>query len=439
MSLRTRLALFIALAIALALLAQGVFGYLSFRQQGYASLDRDLNLYLEGVQREVLRSRGRRDPRGLGPLVLPTEDYVARSRVVYQGEVVWQQPDGFPDVPLEPTPHPRTYGVWRVSSVTPGPPSADFFIQAAVSSRGLIEGLARYRRTLLFTVVSVSFLGALASLLLSRPALRPLQHLLATAQRVAASGDLSLRVPQTGGGELGELSATFNRMLERLSAFRQRESAFTRSASHELRTPLTAMKLQLSSYREGYAGAEETFAVLEGEVERMTRLSEALLTLAREGRTQRVGVDVAALARGVAEEARVAYEGPETLELSGDPILLRQALVNLLENASKHAPGADVVVTLESRTAAGQASAVLSVADTGPGMSPEALARATEAFYRAPGTRTPGSGLGLTVVAQVAEVHGGRLELKNPPQGLRAEMWLGRDQTASLEGARGEV
>ena len=56
-------------------------------------------------------------------------------------------------------------------------------------------------------------------------------------------------------------------MLERLSAFRQRESAFTRSASHELRTPLTAMKLQLSSYREGYAGAEETFAVLEGEVD----------------------------------------------------------------------------------------------------------------------------------------------------------------------------
>ena len=434
MNLRTRLALFIALAIAAALLVQGVFGYLSFRQQAYVSLDRDLGLYLTQLQTSQRRERGPRG--GLRDAELLNElfeGYIASARLVSAGQVVLQ-PEKFPaDVPAEFVKRPRSYGVWRVASVAVSAPSPDdapnLTIQAAVSSQALLEGLARYRRTLLLTVVSVSLLGALASLLLSRPALRPLQHLLATAQRVAASGDLSLRVPQTGGGELGELSATFNRMLERLAAFRGRESAFTRNASHELRTPLTAMKLQLSSYREGYAGADETFAVLEGEVTRMTRLSEALLTLAREGRTQRVGVDVARLAKEVAEEAKVVYQGPETLELSGDPILLRQALVNLVENAKKHAPGADVSVGLEPRSVSGvsgQRFAVLSVTDTGPGLSPEATARATEAFYRAPGTRVPGSGLGLTVVAGVAEVHGGRLELlPNLPHGLRAELWLG--------------
>lgn len=292
-----------------------------------------------------------------------------------------------------------------------------------------MQSLRRYRRTLFVTVLRVSALGALLALLLSRPALRPLRHLLTTARRVADSGDLSLRVPP-GGGELGALSATFNRMLERLAAFGARESAFTRNAAHELRTPLTAMRSHLSSYREGYGSAEETLSVLDEEVERMMRLSEALLTLAREGRTRRVGVDVAELAKETAAAAGAEYRGPDRLELSGAPILLRQALVNLLENARKHAPGAKVEVTLEPRSLADQTFAVLSVLDNGPGLSAEVLNRAGEAFYRAPGTRVAGSGLGLAVVKQVAESHGGRLELApNPPQGLRAEVWLSLSST----------
>lgn len=437
MNLRGRLALFIAVAIAAALLVQGVFGYLSFRQQAYASLDRDLGLYLTQLQTS---------PRGRGPqgdsddlqfLNQLFEGYVARARVISEGRVVAQQ-EGFPvEVPVGFETKPETHGNWRVGSVAvrssqanpphlsspAGPPAV--YVQGAVSSIGLLEGLARYRRTLFVTIVGVSLLGALVALLLSRPALRPLQHLLTTAQRVADSGDLSLRVPPGGSGELGALSATFNRMLERLAAFGARESSFTRNASHELRTPLAAMRLHLSSYREGYGSAEETLSVLDEEVERMTRLSEALLTLAREGRTQRVGVDVATLAREAAAKAGAEYRGPERLELAGDPVLLRQALVNLLENARKHAPGAEVGVTLEPRTEAGRRYTILSVTDGGPGLSPEALDRVGEAFYRAPGTRVAGSGLGLTVVRQVAEAHGGRLELYNvSPTGLRAEVWL---------------
>jgi signal transduction histidine kinase len=211
-------------------------------------------------------------------------------------------------------------------------------------------------------------------------------------------------------------------MMERLQAFREREAEFTRNASHELRTPLTAIRLQLGAWRQGYATPEETLGVVEEETGRMTRLTEALLTLAREGRTQRVGLDLAALARELAERAGVPYGGPERLELPGDPVLLRQAVLNLLDNAGKYAVGSEIRLDLERQ----EGFAVLRVSDTGPGLPPEALGRAAEPFYRAPGNRAPGVGLGLSVVARVAQVHGGRLELRsNAPRGLVAELWLG--------------
>jgi signal transduction histidine kinase len=134
-----------------------------------------------------------------------------------------------------------------------------------------------------------------------------------------------------------------------------------------------------------------------------------------------VSLDLAALARELAAEAGVPYAGPERLELSGDPLLLRQALLNLLDNARKYAEGSEIRLELKRR----EGFAVLEVSDTGPGMPPEALRQAAEPFYRAPGTRQAGVGLGLSVAAQVAQVHGGRLELEpNAPRGLVARLWL---------------
>ncbi|MCL6528342.1 MAG: HAMP domain-containing protein [Thermaceae bacterium] len=440
MTLRARLALFIAVTIALALLAQGVFGYLSFRRLLLYNLDRDLGSYVGRLLADLrLGSEGddrlRRGGRaGRGP-----EGYVARARLVQDGEVLraWGE---FPStVPLlEPAPPPpgsdrpmeiRSYSGWRVASLRLGPGT---YLQAALQSQQVENSLANYRSTVLFTVLLISLLGAGVAFGLSGPALRPLQHLLETTARVAHSADLSLRVPEVGGGELRQLSQTFNQMMDRLSAFLRRETEFTRNAAHELRTPLAAMRLQLDSYASGQATSEETLAVVEEEVERMTRLSEALLVLAREGRSQRIACDLAALARAMAGEAGAVYEGPVRLELSADPLLLRQALSNLLSNARKYAPGAEVRVGLELREPPYKASdhpkrafALLSVTDTGPGMSPEALERAPEPFFRAPGNRVAGNGLGLSVVAQVAQAHGGFLRLEpNSPHGLRAEVWL---------------
>lgn len=419
MTLRLRLALFIALAIALALLAQGLLGYLSFQRSLYATLDRDLEAYaravLEALHFDSRGFRGRNRPARL------PQGYVAGARLL-QGEGVLREWGSFPaELSLPRTGLPsevRTVGLWRVGTLELG---GGYTLQVALQSQQVLRSLQNYRDTVLYSALVVVLTGAAIAWLLAGPALRPLRHLLAATARVAGSGDLGERVPPGGSGELGELSQTFNRMMERLQAFLQREVQFTRNASHELRTPLTAIKLQLDAYRQGYAGLEETLGVVEQETERMIRLSEALLTLAREGRAQRVSLDLAALARELAAEAGVPYAGPERLELSGDPLLLRQALLNLLDNARKYAAGSEIRLELKRR----EGFAVLEVSDTGPGMPPEALRQAAEPFYRAPGTRQAGVGLGLSVAAQVAQAHGGRLELEpNAPRGLVARLWL---------------
>ena len=441
MTLRQRLVLFIAVMVATALLVQGVFGYLNFQRLLYADLDHDLNDYLAQLVREVQALPGQ--PRGetlsFRDLDARFDDYLTSARIVHQGrvkETFGTFPAGVPlSAPLTPGPAQslpaQSFGVWRVTSRRLSP---DLFLQGAIASPAPAYSLGRYRETILVTTLLVSALGALAALLVSGPVLRPLRQLLVTVRRIADSGDLSLRAPDGGQGELSDLSETFNRMMTRLSGFLERETQFTRNASHELRTPLTAMRLQLSAYRENYADADETLSVLAEEVERMIGLSASLLTLARENRSQVVTFDLAALVKDAAAEHSATYQGPDALNFTGDPVLLQQALLNLLDNAHKHAPGAPVVVGLEPPA---QGLLSLSVADQGPGMPPEALAKAVYPFYRTPGTATPGSGLGLSVAAQVAKVHGGELILAaNSPTGLTVKLRLPVSaQVASSSGA----
>lgn len=426
MSLRGRLVLFVTATVLAALLSQGVLGYLNFQRLLYTDLDRDLGLYLAdlGAQARALPGPARGETLSFADLELRPSDYLTSARIVHEGrvkETLGRFPAG---TPLGPGPV-RSVGSWRVGGVRLG---NDLYLQGAVASPAPAYSLGRYRQTVVLTTLLVSALGGLAALLLSGPVLRPLRHLRRTARRVADSGDLSLRVPESGVGEIADLSRTFNLMLARLEAFVARETRFVRNASHELRTPLTAMRLHLSAYREGYASADETLTVVTDEVERMTRLSAGLLTLAREGRVQRVGLDVAELARTAAARAGARYAGPARLALTGDPLLLQQALGNLLENAAKHAPGAAVTLILTRATEHARRYAVLSVLDDGPGMTADGLRHAADAFYRAPGTQAPGSGLGLSVALQIAEAHGGRLGLEpNTPSGVRASLWLGLD------------
>jgi Signal transduction histidine kinase len=399
-NLRVRLALFIALAVAMALLVQAFFGYLFFLRALESSLDREL----QAVARRIARGAPIRP--GRFPI-----------RLVLDGETVYQDPR-FPNLLPPQTSGGRWESGWRVfSQVLP-----NGRLEVARDANEALGFLATLRRAALLTALLVAGLGASVAFLLSGPALRPLTHLLRVVASVAESGNLGLRVPEEGNGELKELGQLFNRMLARLQGFFERERRFTQDASHELRTPLAAIQAQVEAYRTGYQSAEEALEAVAEEATRMQRLVESLLVLAREGQTARVPFDLAALAREEAKRSGASYQGPERLEVEGDPLLLRQAFKNLLDNAKKHAPGAPVEVRLMEGE-----EVVLEVADLGPGLPEEGYREAARPFWRAEDARAPGEGLGLSVVARVAEAHGGRLELlPNVPTGLRARIVLPR-------------
>ncbi|WP_234555013.1 sensor histidine kinase [Thermus caliditerrae] len=395
MSLRARLALFLALSIGAALLFQGALSYLAFRRLIEADLDRSLLFYVEAL------SEGRRPPRG---------EFAFR---LVQGEAVHQS-ENFPKVPALP---PGAYWQegWRLRVLAvPGGT-----LTVARYDPGAVAALQSFRLALLGTGGALTLLFALLASRLAQVALRPLSRLTEVARRVADSGDLSHRVEAKGSGELKALAESFNHMLERLQAFLDRERRFTRDAAHELRTPVAAALAQVEGAEAGYLPKEEALQAAKEELLRMKRLVEALLVLAREGRVERVGLDLAALARQEAEAFRVPYRGPEALPFLGDPLLLAQALRNLLQNARLHGEGRGVEVALREE---GQ-EAVLEVRDQGPGMPEEALKEAGRPFFRASGK--PGEGLGLSVAQKVAEAHGGRMELvSNRPSGLVARLRL---------------
>jgi signal transduction histidine kinase len=395
MSLRARLALFLALAVGLALLFQGALSYLAFRRLVEVDLDRSLLLYVEAL------SEGRRPPRG-----------EFAFRLVQEGEA--HASANFPNLPdLAPGSHWREG--WRVLVLkVPGGT-----LTVARYDPGAAAALRNFRLALLGVGALLTLAFALLASWLAQAALRPLSRLTEVARKVADSADLSHRVDPAGGGELKALAEAFNHMLERLQAFWERERRFTRDAAHELRTPVAAALAQLQAAEAGYLPKEEALEALKEELLRMKRLVEALLVLAREGRVERVALDLAALAQEEAAAFGVPYRGPKTLPFQGNPLLLAQALRNLLQNAFLHGEGKGVVVAL--RPEGGEV--ILEVQDQGPGMSEAALKEAGRPFFRA--SPSPGEGLGLSVVQKVAEAHGGRLELApNTPSGLVARLRL---------------
>ena len=295
----------------------------------------------------------------------------------------------------------------------------------------LTETTATLRRLLgVELVASAIVLAAVTALALwlVRLGLRPLDDMASTADEIAA-GDLSQRVRPAGPRtEVGRLGMALNGMLSQIeAAFEQRRASearlrrFVADASHELRTPLTSIRGYAELFRRGADSRPEdlarSMAAIETEAVRMGVLVDDLLLLARldQGRPlEREPVnlaDVAAqaveAARAIEPERRVALEVDGDVALAGDGGRLRQVLDNLLENARVHAPP-DTTTTVRLARVGDEVE--LTVADDGPGLSPDARARAFERFYRDDDARsrdTGGAGLGLAIVAAIVAAHGG--------------------------------
>jgi two-component system OmpR family sensor kinase len=295
-------------------------------------------------------------------------------------------------------------------------------------------------------IVSIAVL-ALAAALASwfvRAGLRPLEAMGATAGAIAA-GDLSKRVEPTGDAtEVGRLGTALNAMLAQIeAAFEERRASearlrrFVADASHELRTPITSIRGYAELFRRGADRRPEDLATsmarIEAEAERMGVLVDDLLLLARldQGRPlDRDPVDLSALAseavdaaRAIDPERAIQVEAAAPALVTGDAGRLRQVLDNLLENARVHTP-AGTRTTVAVRPGADVVT--ITVADDGPGMDAEIAARAFERFYRGDPARsreTGGAGLGLAIVAAIAEAHGGSVRVEES-EGTKVQVML---------------
>ncbi|HYT40272.1 MAG TPA: HAMP domain-containing sensor histidine kinase [Acidimicrobiia bacterium] len=286
-------------------------------------------------------------------------------------------------------------------------------------------------------VATVLVLAALAAMALwvLRLGVRPLAHMAETAGAIAA-GDLSQRVEHADDRtEAGQLGTALNAMMEQIeeafderAATEERLRQFVADASHELRTPLTSIRGYAELWRAGglrEAGdVGEAMRRMEQEARRMGLLVDDLLLLARldQGRPletaplafDRLVDDAVRDARAVEPDRPIDLTA-EAVTVVGDDHRLRQVIGNLLANARLHTPpGTPVHVSLR----AGGDRVRLEVADEGPGLAPEVAARVFERFYRGDPARTRargGSGLGLSIVAAVAEAHGGRVSVDTAP------------------------
>jgi len=209
--------------------------------------------------------------------------------------------------------------------------------------------------------------------------------------------------------------------------------------AHDLRTPLTRLRQRLEAARAGARTAEETGAAIDeaiGEVDELLGTFSALLRIAQiESGTRRAGfaaVDLSAVFRKIADAyAPVAEDQGQSLDIAvadgvsyrGDRQLLEQLLANLVENALRHTPpGASISLSLQE----GPSGPLGVVADTGPGIPEHARAKVFQPFYRLETSRsTPGSGLGLALVAAIADLHRIRVDLSNNEPGLKVSLGFG--------------
>jgi two-component system sensor histidine kinase MprB len=276
--------------------------------------------------------------------------------------------------------------------------------------------------------IGIAVAAAIAAFV-ATAALRPVRRLTAAAERVAATGDLTARVDVHGHDELGRLATRFNAMLAALQESVGRQRRLVADASHELRTPLTAARTNVDLLREGKLPEDEKRHALDEasvELNALTSLVSDLVELARgEERKLRVeDVQLDELVEGVVERAR--SRAPQATFVTSltqtrvriDPVLLERAVSNLLDNAVKYSPeGAPIEVIVRD----GQ----VTVADHGPGVADEDLPRIFDRFYRAAASRSkPGAGLGLAIVREAAEAHGGQATVESSPTGARFTLTL---------------
>ncbi|MFC6083176.1 sensor histidine kinase [Sphaerisporangium aureirubrum] len=407
-------------------------------QAGTANLDLITDVYLAaltpaGVVQEEADVPARSGPGGPALPRLDAAEVVRRARQAFE-------------VPDRAGP-----GRWRVIAMPrsafpliPGAPAPErgSGVVVAVSLDGVSSIVARLRTAILLSGAALLAVLTLTGLFAIRAGLRPLRRIEETAAAIA-SGYLARRVPDPGSStEIGRLAASLNGMLTQIEqAFAARAESearlrrFVADVGHELRTPLFGIRGFTELHRMGgLTDVDQAMSRIETESARLARLVEDLLLLARldEG-GDALPLDLAPMdLRTLAADARLdlkalAPDRPVTLTgpdggppapapVLGDESRLRQVVTNLVGNVVAHTPaGTPVRIGVGTRGA----TAVLSVTDHGPGLTPTQAARVFDRFYRTDPSRSrptaTGAGLGLSIASSLTTAHGGHLTLHTAP------------------------
>ncbi len=466
MSIRTRLALGVALVLAVAF---GSLGFVLVRSTRATLMDQVDDRLVE-VSAYALHTKGppgryggygnddNDGNGGFGPNGAPDNDdeytqYGPRSVAEFvfspEGDPYVESPTGYDDDP-DPIPRLPVFPSAEADSLIDRIvtlPAIDDSVQyrvlikrdddenfvAVAAPLGDVErAVARVVQMVSIGGASVLVVAGLASWWLIRRGLRPVDRMVDTAAAIAG-GDLSRRVPDGDPRtELGRLGEALNNMLGQIERGvdervrnEERLRRFVADAAHELRTPLTSVRGYAELYRQGAltdtASLTKAMGRIEAEGGRMARLVDDLLLLARLDRQlalEHEPIDLGVLAREAVDDFEIVEPGhPVTTEIAGpvvvagDAVRLRQVVDNLLANVRVHTPtGTPVHVFV--RTV--RREAVMTVADDGPGIAAADRARVFERFWRGDPSRvrkTGGTGLGLAIVASLVQSHGGTVEL----------------------------
>ena len=269
--------------------------------------------------------------------------------------------------------------------------------------------------------LAMLLVGSVLAWLLADRVLRPVTAVTKTA-RTISGGDLSRRIPVSGHDEIAVLASTFNDMLARLQTAFETQRRFVDDAGHELRTPLTIVRGHLELLEDDPAERRATLELVLDELDRMARLVNDMLMLAKWERPDFLStapVDVGVLTDDVLAKAQALgdrgwlLDARATGAILADRQRVTQALVQLAQNAVQHTEEGDEIGL---GTFVGDGEVRLWVRDTGPGIPFEEQQRVFARFYRSSARRgSEGTGLGLSIVQAIAGAHGGRLELASVP------------------------
>ena len=436
MSIRLRLTFWYSAVLLLGLALFGVGMWLALEHRLLAGVDGQLAQRVEGLRTVLDVEAGPMDRNQL------REELSEFTRALAEGALIQLRDSQGPLLPSDLFPmqtaahgpiytnalrNGRSYRV-LTTRIQYGGKAYDVLVATSLDEMAVV--MKDFRMLLLLMVPAVLLMACLGGYWISRRALAPVDEITRVAKSISVHNLSNRLVVTRTGDEIQRMSETWNEVLERLDSAVKRIRQFTADASHELRTPLalirTTAEIALRRDREPVE-YQALLHEIQREAERMTELTESLLTLARAdsgaelplARTDLNEIvqevvhrsEPVAIAKGIAVKASTT-QGPAVAAANESAI--RRLLLTLIENALKHTPNGG---TITVSAIPNQDGVVLAVQDTGEGIQPDAIPHIFERFFRADTARSSGSGvgLGLSIAQAIAHAHGSQIAVESKP------------------------